>query len=344
MKRESRYFLKTMHLITRRIIERVFFFVCAFLITYSMVSAGNNDQDSNAQPFLSEKASFAIMFKGITASYRILGVYVLPEELLTIEVVHGPDNASYEMLTTNGEATGREIQKWSWKAPGQTGLYRLKIVEHTSGDTISLHVFVMVPFGRIKDEYLNGYRIGSYPTMLLKSLSIYKPPAGFIEVTGENEDTRIAPHFTLKQFLCKQEGSYPKYVVLQEKLLIKLESILEKMNESGYRCNTLHIMSGYRTPYYNRAIGNVKYSRHIYGGAVDLFIDEDPPDGMMDDLNGDGTIDYRDAAIIYDSVDSLYGHSWYEFLVGGLARYKKTNVHGPFVHVDVRGFRARWGD
>ena len=116
------------------------------------------------------------------------------------------------------------------------------------------------------------------------------------------------------------------------------------MNESGYRCTTLHIMSGYRTPYYNRAIGNVKYSRHIYGGAVDLFIDVDPPDGMMDDLNGDGTINYRDAAIIYDSIDSLYGHSWYEPLIGGLARYKKTNAHGPFVHVDVRGVRARWGD
>jgi hypothetical protein len=26
-----------------------------------------------------------------------------------------------------------------------------------------------------------------------------------------------------------------------------------------------------------------------------------------------------------------------------LARYRKTPAHGPFVHVDVRGFRARWG-
>ena len=345
-KRESRReLLKTMNRIKRYSGEGFFLlFVCVLLTIHSTACAGNTYKDSGVKSFSSEKACFTIMFKEMLSSYRILGIYVLPEELLTIEVVHGPDNASYEMLTTNGEITRREIKKWCWKAPDQTGLYPLKIVEHRTGDTISLHVFVMVPFDRIKGEYLNGYRIGTYPTILLKSLPIYKPPSGFIEVTRENEDTLIAPHFTLKQFLCKQEGSYPKYVVLQEKLLLKLESILEKVNESGYRCNTLHIMSGYRTPYYNRAIGNVKYSRHIYGGAVDLFIDEDPPDGMMDDLNGDGTIDYRDAAIIYDSVDSLYGHSWYESLIGGLARYKKTNAHGPFVHVDVRGFRARWGD
>ncbi len=102
-------------------------------------------------------------------------------------------------------------------------------------------------------------------------------------------------------------------------------------------------MSGYRTPYYNNAIGNVKYSRHIYGGAVDIFIDENPKDDMMDDLNQDGKIDYRDAAVIYRIIDELYGKKFYDPFLGGLARYKKTNNHGPFVHVDVRGRRARWG-
>ena len=30
--------------------------------------------------------------------------------------------------------------------------------------------------------------------------------------------------------------------------------------------------------------GNVKYSRHVYGGAADIFIDENPKDEMMDDF------------------------------------------------------------
>jgi len=165
-----------------------------------------------------------------------------------------------------------------------------------------------------------------------------------VEVTKENEETLIAPHFKLKQFLCKQEGDYPKYLVLQERLLVKLELILERVNRKGYYCETFAIMSGYRTPYYNEVIGNVKYSRHLWGGAADIFIDENPKDGMMDDINRDGKMDYRDAAILYDITDELYGKSWYRPFVGGLAQYKKTYSHGPFVHVDVRGFRARWGD
>ena len=30
--------------------------------------------------------------------------------------------------------------------------------------------------------------------------------------------------------------------------------------------------------------GNVKYSQHVYGGAADIFIDENPKDEMMDDF------------------------------------------------------------
>ncbi len=130
---------------------------------------------------------------------------------------------------------------------------------------------------------------------------------------------------------------------MKERLLLKLELILERTNERGYRCDTFHIMSGYRTPYYNKAIGNVRYSRHVWGGAADIFVDENPKDAMMDDLNQDGVIDFRDAAVVYDIVDDLFGRPFYAPFTGGLGRYRKTTAHGPFVHVDVRGFRARWG-
>jgi uncharacterized protein YcbK (DUF882 family) len=125
---------------------------------------------------------------------------------------------------------------------------------------------------------------------------------------------------------------------------VKLELLLEKTNEAGYRCDSFVVMSGYRTPFYNHLIGNVKYSRHQWGGAADIFIDEDPVDGMMDDLNGDGKSDVRDAHVLYEIVDRMYGKPWYEPYIGGLGAYRTTPNHGPFVHVDARGFRARWGD
>jgi len=202
---------------------------------------------------------------------------------------------------------------------------------------------VIVPYSDLEGETLNGYRIGNYPARPLRGLSIYRPPRGFIEVTPENQATLVAPHFRLEQFLCKQEGGWPKYVVLKERLLLKLEVILEAVNRKGYKASTFAILSGYRTPYYNRLIGNVRYSRHVWGGAADIYIDENPKDEMMDDLNADDRIDYRDADVIYDIIDEMYGQPWYAPFIGGLGRYKRTRGHGPFVHVDTRGFHARWG-
>jgi hypothetical protein len=112
-------------------------------------------------------------------------------------------------------------------------------------------------------------------------------------------------------------------------------------------------MSGYRTPFYNCAIGNVRYSCHQWGLAADVFVDRDE-DGMMDDLNRDGRIDLADADLLYEIIEGIgaakvpavttaasapaSGHS-----AGGLAKYAATPAHGPFIHVDVRGRRARWG-
>ena len=296
------------------------------------------------QQFSSQRAGFSIHVNDIENPYEIMSVFALPNEKFKIEIKTNGAADAYRLLTPEDNIIPAASRHWNWRVPAKPGRYLLKIANLDHQRSMSLNVFVMVPFDRIKAEYLNGFQIGKYPQLAFKRLAIYKPPRGFVEVTPQNEDRFISPHFKLRQFLCKQDSGYPKYLVLKEKLLLKLELILEKVNEKGYRCDTFHVMSGYRTPYYNKAIGNVKYSRHIYGGAADIFIDENPKDGMMDDLNRDGKIDYRDAAVLYRIIDELYGKKFYDRFLGGLARYKKTKNHGPFVHVDVRGRRARWGD
>jgi hypothetical protein len=293
-------------------------------------------------PFDAQKAGFAVKFRDEVTPYRVTAVFVMPEDNLTLEVVDVNADTECTLAATEGNVALIDDNRWRWEAPAKAGLYPITIAEPDLGDSICLNVFVMVPYGRIEGDCLNGYRIGKYPETPLKQLPIYKPPHGFIEITAENEDTLVSPHFKLKQFLCNQNGNYPKYAVLRERLLLKLELILEKVNEKGYRCDTFAIMSGYRTPCYNEAIGNGRYSRHLWGGAADIFIDENPKDDMMDDLNGDGRNDHRDAAILHDIVDGLYGKPFYEIFLGGLSKYEKTVSHGPFVHVDVRGFRARW--
>jgi hypothetical protein len=116
------------------------------------------------------------------------------------------------------------------------------------------------------------------------------------------------------------------------------------VNARGYQARTFSIMSGYRTPYYNRAIGNrTTYSRHLWGDAADIYIDEEPHDGKMDDLNQDGVLDAHDADVIYQLIETTSEPSIQKIMLGGLARYRETSSHGPFIHVDARGSYARWG-
>ena len=61
----------------------------------------------------------------------------------------------------------------------------------------------------------------------------------------------------------------------------------------------------------------------------------------MSDLNRDGRIDARDANVLAQAADNVERD--HPDLVGGVGIYHATSAHGPFVHIDVRGTRARWG-
>ena len=206
---------------------------------------------------------------------------------------------------------------------------------------MTLNVFVMVPLTQVKDGKLGNYRIGEYRKVPLRGDPVYLPPRGVIQVTPAIAATEVSPHFTLGQFLCKQEALFPKYVVLREPLVLKLELLLEQFNLAGFRADGFGFISAYRTPYYNALIENVPYSRHTWGDAADIYLDGDG-DGLMDDLDGDGSSGAGDAVFFRNFVGALSSEAWYRPFEGGLGDYPPNAAHGPFVHIDCRGFRARW--
>jgi hypothetical protein len=297
---------------------------------------------SNVSRFDPKTASFAITFHDEVSAYREMSALVLPRERLTIRVVGG-GSGDYR-LRYGSVILQSTTRRWEWAAPDAPGtVHDLAIDGPTDGETIVLHVFVMVLATEEHDGILNGYRIGSYPAKPLTGGTLYQPPAGFIEVTRHLDNMRLTPHFRLKQFVCK-EGSpdqFPKYLVLKERLLLKLEAILQEVNALGFHLDTLHVMSAYRTPYYNRAIGDVQYSMHQWGSAADIYLDKDGK-GRMDDLNGDGRVDVQDAKYLYDAIERWLRRDENRAFEGGLGFYPATAAHPPFVHVDVRGARARW--
>ena len=287
-----------------------------------------------------QTAPFDISFHNQTAAYRDQTVSVLPGASLTIDARGGTPGA-YNLQAAAGDVFRHSDRQWVWQAPAEAGLYDLKVT--ASDHEITLHAFVTVPASQVRGGLLNGYRIGSYPGTPLNGNPIYRPPPGFIEVTKANRSTKVSPHFRLEQFLCKEDttDTYPKYVVIDERLPLKLEAILERVNALGFHVETLHVMSAYRTPFYNHAIGDVLYSMHQWGSAADIFVDR-KVSGQMDDLNRDGRIDVADAKYLYDAIEQMLTEPAFVTLQGGMGFYPATTAHPPFVHVDVRGTKARW--
>jgi hypothetical protein len=200
------------------------------------------------------------------------------------------------------------------------------------------------PFGDKVNGRIGRYVIGFWPAERKGVTSgAYRNPDRFIEVTPENQDTPVSEHFRLRDFLTKdQAGVWPKYLVLSERLIDKLELVIADLNSRGVHVRHVSVMSGFRTPRYNGSGGEGRsgVSRHMYGDAADVFVDNDR-NGRMDDLNRDGRVDYRDARVILESVERVERR--YPSLAGGVGVYKANAAHGPFAHVDVRGWRARWG-
>ena len=85
------------------------------------------------------------------------------------------------------------------------------------------------------------------------------------------------------------------------------------------------ITSGFRHPRYNKLVNGKKCSRHLFGDAIDIAVQ---------DINGDGRITRKDKRIITKILDKKIIRK-----NGGLGSYE----HHPMVlHIDTRGYKARW--
>jgi len=229
---------------------------------------------------------------------------------------------------------------------GDSSVTRPGVYAVDSASTGKPFAFITLrPFTDKKNGRIGAYRIGSWPfERRASSRSSYANPEGFIEVTRENQDTYVSEHFRLRDFLTKdQHAVWPKYLVLDERLLDKLELVIEDLSRNGVAVRHVSVMSGFRTPQYNQrgvgAGGRAQTSRHQYGDAADVFVDNDR-NGRLDDLNGDGRVNTRDVAVMVAAVERV--ERAHPELSGGAGTYRSTAAHGPFVHIDARGYRARW--
>ncbi|MFZ2490336.1 MAG: hypothetical protein WA208_02520 [Thermoanaerobaculia bacterium] len=249
-----------------------------------------------------------------------------------------------DAVLSQGEQT--EVSP-DFAAPSRPGIYKFAVEMGKVRRAIDdINIITLVPISQKRGGKIGTYYLGTWPWEDggKPRSERYAPPGGFIEVTRENEGTYVSEHFRLRDFLTKDQGNvWPKYLLLDPKLIDKLELTLQELENEGVDVRHVTVMSGFRTPRYNHSGGNTEgranLSRHMYGDGADVFVDNDR-NGNMDDINRDGRVDTRDAEMMGRAAEAV--ERKHPGLVGGVGVYSACCGHGPFLHVDVRGYRARW--
>jgi len=260
--------------------------------------------------------------------------------------------------------------------PEPTGLFAKKLPEITIPYEASIDCFFPRKVEEIVDGKVNGFEVGIYPDPTdpeyLKQTSnaavvkahkqIYQPPKYFYPVTPDTYRLKIFKDYTLGDFDLDPRFiklTYPRYIAINPKIFVKLEMLEQVVRDQGVALSKFKIFYGFRSPLYN--IGSREndggttlkspFSTHMYGMAVDIMIDEDN-DLVIDDLNRDGKITHADAVVLLKYVNILDKKLLEEKsdLLGGAGSYihhdfweRGEYVQSPYVHIDVRGYRARWG-
>lgn len=124
-------------------------------------------------------------------------------------------------------------------------------------------------------------------------------------------DQPVSASFRVREFAC-HDGS--------DEILIDpgLPPLVQAVRD--YFAAPVHITSGYRTPAWNQRVGGKKNSYHMRGMAADIIVTGKTPLEVFRAIDN-GRVPGIDPGKI------------------GLGLYTRLG----FVHIDCRGYKARWG-
>ena len=299
----------------------------------------------NTAAFSEKRADFSIIYDNLEIPFQTFSIFVLPGEEIEISTAKEDKDEIYTFENSGGQYLYQQGNTFGWQAPTESGHYELNIKYRGTKERsseIKLNAFVLYPREEKNGQYMEDFRIGNYPEIPADKKDHYSKPAGFLKIEESMLDLNLTPHFKMVQFLTRQSTELPQFIAIQESLLLKLELFLAEVNKAGYKAETFGIVSLYRSPYFNKKLGNnTDFSRHLYGDAADIYIDNSG-NQWMDDLNGDGHSNINDANILYNLAFKFDKKEEYLKLQGGLSSYQGNGVRGPFIHIDTRGFHVSW--
>lgn len=124
-------------------------------------------------------------------------------------------------------------------------------------------------------------------------------------------DEQLSKNFKKSEFKCKDGTSVP------DELMDNLRELVENLQIiRDYIGKPIRVISGYRSPKYNRRIGGARKSQHMTAKAADLRV------------SGMSPRELREVIIT--------------LIKEGKIKKGGVGLYTSFVHYDVRGRNARW--
>ena len=114
----------------------------------------------------------------------------------------------------------------------------------------------------------------------------------------------LTENFSRHEFACRCQCGFDD---VDLKLIMALQELRDLIGQP------IHVSSGCRCEKHNRAVGGAKNSQHLLGRAADISTRWLTPPELM-----------------------MYALKIEAFKDGGIGLYK------GFLHVDIRGYKARW--
>ena len=112
-------------------------------------------------------------------------------------------------------------------------------------------------------------------------------------------------------------------LLLDKTLLYRILDFISALEKRNLNTNGFYVRESFRHPTWNTVRGGACQSQHIFGRAADLVIL---------DIDNNGIVNSDDKDIALEIFEEIIGNS------GGIGKYPGTKT----IHIDVRGYRARW--
>ncbi len=284
-------------------------------------------------------------------------VVMLPGE--SLQVAAEADGQPGRLAVIKDGKIIREDTVLNFTAPEKPGAFYISVAAVAGEQNRRGEICVLVPHKatarrsnqgwlvRVDETPIGEYRQASASgnAKVKDNPDSYQPPVWWMRITDMNASFEVSPGVKADDLVAPSEDTGTKHtdiVPVCYSMWTAITTLRNGLSARGIPGSALRVISGFRTPPYNRSIGSNAFGRHVYGDAFDFYINLAGGENIKAaDLNRDGKLDRRDAYPIVAVIEDLQAEG--KLPMGGIGVYNTIGGdHEVSLHLDVRGHRATW--